>query len=423
MSIIPLRRAGMAPRVLAGTVLCALVLTTAACGSDGSAPGGAAAGGAAASADPSLFPGTKPTTSAPVRVAIITNEGGAAISQPETTAAARAAVSYANDNLGGIGGHRIEIVLTCPTREDVATARTCANKVVEAKADALVVTSTGLGATIAPIVTGAGIPYITANGATAPELTSPASFVWTGGFPSILQAWAKYARNKGYRSFTAFVIDSPSAIGAAQQLGAPAFKAAGVDFTIATVPAGTPDATPIVSAALRRKPDAVAVIGESTVCISVIRALESVGNSADTLITQPCVERSVLDAVGSAIDGSQVATPYDVISKDDPEVRRYDAIMGRYAPDTPTGGYAGIGYQGMMSFIRAAQGIQGDVSPATVTAAIRSAKNVPLPIGHGITFSCDGTALPPLVSVCSSSNIFETFDHGKATNAQVVALR
>ncbi|WP_235489850.1 ABC transporter substrate-binding protein, partial [Frankia sp. AvcI1] len=150
MSIIPLRRAGLVPRALAGTVLSALVLTTAACGSSGSA-----AGGAAASADPSLFPGTKPSASAPVRVAIITNEGGAAISQPETTAAARAAVSYANDNLGGIGGHRIEIVLTCPTREDVATARTCANKVVEAKADALVVTSTGLGATIAPIVTGA----------------------------------------------------------------------------------------------------------------------------------------------------------------------------------------------------------------------------------------------------------------------------
>ncbi|MCM3920151.1 ABC transporter substrate-binding protein [Frankia sp. AiPs1] len=418
MSIIPLRCAGLAPRALAATVLSALVLTTAACGSSGSA-----AGAAAVSADPSLFPGTKTSASAPVRVAIITNEGGAAISQPETTAAAKAAVSYANDNLGGIGGHRIDIVLTCPTREEVATARTCANKVVEAKADALVVTSTGLGATIAPIVTGAGIPYITANGATAPELTSAASFVWTGGFPSILRAWAKYAKDKGYRSFTAFVIDSPSAIGAAQQLGAPAFKAAGVDFTVATVPAGTPDATPIVSAALRRKPDAVAVIGESTVCISVIKALATVGTSADRLITQPCVERSVLDAVGSAIDGTQVATPYDVISKDDPEVRRYDAIMARYAPDTPTGGYAGIGYQGMMSFIRAAQGIRGDISPAAVIAAVKSAKNVPLPIGHGITFTCDGTALPPLVSVCSSSNIFERFDAGKATDAQVVALR
>ncbi|MFF0815719.1 hypothetical protein ACFYVR_11295 [Rhodococcus sp. NPDC003318] len=45
------------------------------------------------------FPG-KATTGDPVKIGLINNEGGQAVSQPENREAAEAAVAYANDELG-----------------------------------------------------------------------------------------------------------------------------------------------------------------------------------------------------------------------------------------------------------------------------------------------------------------------------------
>ena len=391
-------------------------LALAACGED-SKPSNKASDTTENSAQ---FPGKK-ASGTPVKVALITNEGGAAVNQPETREAADAARQYANDNLGGIAGHPIEFTLICKTKEEPATARDCANQAVEKKVDVVVVTSTGQGSSMAGIITKAGIPYVSASGASTEELTSPAAFMWTGGFPAALAGWAKYSATKGYKKFTAFVIDVPAATGGAAALGNPAFKAAGVDFKIVAIPPGTPDATPQVSAALKAKPDAVGVVGESTVCTSVLKALGTLGSKAEPLIIQPCVSKDVLDAVGSATDGAKVTTGFDVIS-DDPDTLLFHAIMKKYSPSTPTDGYAGVGYQGMLGLVRAAQGLTGDVSAANLIAAIKSASNVPLPLGHGITFTCSGTALPGLISVCSTSTISEEMAGGKPTNPQVITL-
>ena len=49
--------------------------------------------------------------------------------------------------------------------------------------------TTGLGNTIVPIITKAGIPYVSATGSSSDELTTPGTFMWTGGFPRTWAAW------------------------------------------------------------------------------------------------------------------------------------------------------------------------------------------------------------------------------------------
>ncbi|MEV6483987.1 ABC transporter substrate-binding protein [Streptomyces sp. NPDC051576] len=397
-------RAISSPRSRASVALVSATLLLAGCGGS--------AGGATTSdstkipaALASAFPGKK-ATGAPVTIGLITNEGGSAISQPENREAAEAARKYVNANLGGIAGRPIEFVV-CKTKEEPATARDCANQMVEKKVDAVVLTSSGLGDSMVPIVTRAGIPWTTSIAASNSEGTTANAFSWTGGFPTTMTSMAAYAKEKGYKKVAAFVIDAPAAVSGIQAIGKPVFAKAGIGLQIVTVAAGTPDASPQVSAALRDKPDAVAVVADPTVCTSVLQAMGTLGAGIARMTVQSCVSPEVVDAVGAGMDGVQVFSSFDVAS-DDLEAQLYRQVMKEYSPDTPTQGYAAIGYQGVLGLVRALHGLTGTVTPKTITAALRSAKNVVLPAGHGITFSCDSKAVPGLPAACSAKEVTGT---------------
>ena len=104
---------------------------------------------------------------------------------------------------------------------------------------------------------------------------------------------------------------------------------------------------------------------------------------------------------------------------DDEEARLYHAVVDKYRPGTDTSGYAYVGYQGVLGLVRATTGLGDDTSPAAVATAIRSAKNVVLPAGGGLTFTCDGTANPMLKSVCSKGSILAVMEDGKLVDGKV----
>ncbi|MET7767895.1 ABC transporter substrate-binding protein [Nocardia sp. NPDC005366] len=369
-----------------------------------------------ADAPSSAFP-DKPATGSTVKIGLINPEGGPAISQPSNRSAAEAVVKYANANLGGIAGHRIELV-TCAAKEDPASNRDCANQMVEAKVSAVVVTTTANGDTMAPVIAGAGIPYFTPAGSSAGELTTPDAFSLTGGFPGGLASMAAYSASKGYKKVTAYVIDAGAAAATAKALGGAVFGAAGIDLQVVPIPLGTPDATPQVSSGISGDVGAVAVVGDATMCTAVVKALGTIGAKQDKMLIQPCLDPATVEAVGDAMDGAHVFTTADLVS-DDPEAVLYRSVMKKYSPDTDIAGYTYTGYQGMLGLVRATQGLTGDPSAAAVSTAIKTAQNVPLPAGHGITFTCNGTAMAQLSAICSMQMVRVTVVDGKPTDPQV----
>lgn len=409
-------RGSRVAKVVAASFAVVALSATAACSSDDSSDGSASESVAAPEGS---FPGNA-ASGEPVKIGLINNEGGQAISMPENRESAEAVVKYANENLGGIGGRPIELVI-CKQGEDANQARDCANKMVEAKVSAVLMTSSGQGNSMVPIITGAGIPYVSAAGQASSELTTDGAFMWTAGLPGALTSMAKYSANQSMKNVTAYVIDVPAATAGVQAMGAPAFQAAGVNLKVVPIPPGTPDATPQVSAGLGDNPDGVVVIGESTLCTSVFKALGTVSTTAEKMTIQPCSDPAVVEAVGNQnLNGTKVFTA-SVINADDPETQLYKAIMAKYAPDTDIEGFAIIGYQGMLGLVRATESVQGtDTSPAALTAAIKSAKDVVLPAGYGLKFTCDGKAMPGMVSVCGSGGIVETFENGELVDPQLV---
>ncbi|MGC5255636.1 ABC transporter substrate-binding protein [Gordonia sp. DT218] len=360
----------------------------------------------------------KPASANPIKIGLISNEGGQSISQPENREAAVAAAKYANDHLGGIGGHPVDLVI-CKNAEEPASARDCANQMVEAKVSAVVVTSTGEGDILVPIITGAGIPYVAAAGQSHEELTNKLAFMWSGGFPASIETMAEDAERAGMKSVSAFTIDIPAAVNGLKTFGQESFSSKGIALNVVTIPPGTPDATPQVSAGLTGDTQGAIVVGEGNLCTATLKALGTLGFSGTKMGIQGCATPTVVQGVGaSSMEGLRVYTAAKTTG-DDPEAQLYHSVINEYAPGTDISGYAYVGYQGVLGLVRAAAGINpADTSPQAFAAAIRGAKDVTLPAGGGLTFTCDGTANPTLPSVCGKGSVVATVEQGKLTNPQ-----
>jgi branched-chain amino acid transport system substrate-binding protein len=387
-------------RFAAGVAAAVVLLGAAACAEDSATGNDTEAEDTAVSEAPDgTFAGEK-AEGDPIRIGVINAEDGPAISQPEGRIAAEAAIEYANENLGGIGGHPIEAVV-CKSKEDAASASDCANQMVEEGVAGVVVLNTGQGDAMAPIITGAGIPYTGYNGAAGSELTGDPAFFWTGGFPGILTGMAKYAAENSFENFTLFVTDNTAVVAGATAMGEPAFEAAGIDVTVAPIPLGTPDATSQVTAGLKGDPGAIGIVGDATMCSSTLKALGTVGYEGDKLVITPCLDSSTVEAAGEVMDGAKLMTSTDG-SGDDDESKLYNAVMAKYASGEKTEGAAQSGFQSMLGFIRMAAGLEGEPTAENVTTAIRAAKDVPVPLAHGATMTCSGDVVPGLTAVCAN---------------------
>jgi len=422
--------AGRALRLGAPALLAAATLIgAAACSSSSSSTAGASSsspagtsssssGTTASAAGLSAYLPGKQATGTPVKVGLINNEGSSPQSEPSVGNAAVAAADYANAELGGIGGHPIK-VYRCGENEDTASATACANQMVQDNVAVVVIGSTGFGATMVPIITKAGIPYVSVTGSAVQELTTPGTFMWSGGYEATLTGFAKYAAKHGYNKVTAFVVNVPAAIAGAQQLGVPVFKSQGVGLTIEGVPSGVPDATSQVTAGLSGKPSAALIIADEGTCTSVLKALNVVSPSLPAMGITSCLTTSATQALGNAMNGVKIFGA-SAPQANDTEAKLYQYVMAKWAPAANPTGYTVTGYQSMLGLVRATAGLTGTATPASITAAIKAAKDVPLPAAAGLTFTCNGKALPKLSSVCSLGEVVVTVQNGVGTDPQVI---
>jgi branched-chain amino acid transport system substrate-binding protein len=405
---------------LAGAAACSSGTSTASSGAGSSSPSGSASAASSSSPPAALsayFPGKK-ATGTQVKIGLINNEGSSPAAEPSLGDAAVAAADYANAELGGIGGHQIQVD-RCSENEDTASAASCANQMVQDQVAAVVIGSTGFGATMVPIITKAGIPYVAVTGAAAAEGNTPGTFMWSGGYVATLGGFAKYAAQQGYKKVTAYSVDVPAALAGASAIGNPLFKAAGVGLTISPVPTGVPDATSQVTAGLQSKPDAVAIIADEGTCTSILKALAIVDPSVPRMVITSCLTTAATKALGSTMNGVKVFGA-SAPQASDPEAQLYRFVMAKYAPKANATGYTVTGYQSMLGLVRATAGLKGDPTPQSITAAIKAAKDVPLPAGGGLTFTCDGKAITGQPSDCSSGEVVVTVQNGVGVDPQVI---
>ncbi|GAB98529.1 hypothetical protein GONAM_02_00510 [Gordonia namibiensis NBRC 108229] len=335
-----------------------------------------------------------------VKIGLIVPEGGA-VTTPMVREGSKAAVEYLNNNGGGIGGHKIDLVV-CKQQEEPASATKCANQMVEEKVSVVVSPLGAQGAVMLPIVVGAGIPYVAQAPVSQAEMATPNAFMLSGGIVAVLAGQAATAAKDGLKKVNLIIGDSGDAAGSVKALGEPMFQQAGVELNVVTVPVSAADLTPQITAGLADNPDAVAILGDSRQCISILKTLQTVAPDAKKYLIASCLDKPVLDATGNeAVAGAKAFTTVNV-SSDDPSVVLYRSIMAQYAPDTDPAGLAYIGYQAVAA-LGELKGLEGPVDAKAFSKALSEAKDIPLPAAPGITLTCNGTAFPPLTALCSKA--------------------
>jgi branched-chain amino acid transport system substrate-binding protein len=393
-------------------------LLAAGCGQAPSSDGGAGGAPASAAVDNPALGRVEAATGSTVKIGLFNGEGTALANSPQVGDSAVAAAQYANDHLGGLGGHRIEIE-RCADKSDPAVARACAEQFVRDGVAAVVVGQPATADAIVPTIVGAGIPWVGSTPIAASETSSPDTFFFGAGFVGTLGGWAQYAKDVGYRNIALFGVDSPVFTAAIDALGRPLFQRAGISIKLIPLPIAATDATEAVEEALQDKPDAVAVLTDTQACRSLLSALHAASVDEPKLLTSACIDQASIDKVGEAAVDNAVVFNVGDPTGDHPEAQLYRAVMQQYAPSVEPGGTTLTGYLAMLGLVRAvnATGLPDSdaVAPGDVLKALRDARDIPRPVGDSGTFSCDRSAMstPALkATICTDELMYTTYTGG-----------
>ena len=380
----------------------------------------AGAGAASASSTSDAATGT------PVTIGVITDGGGS--SAVGTSAlveqGAQAATKYLNADLGGLEGHKVNLYV-CENQSTPAGGQTCANDMVQKGVVAVVEPFTGQGQTEVPTIVGAGIPYITISGASTAELSSPGAYALEGGFPAYLGAMALSAKAHDLKK-VAFVVENvPAAIQGAQVLGSLVYKAAGVGFDVVPVNPGTADISPQLQSAVAGGADAVGMVGDVTLCSSFLKGYETLGLKLPRYVLSTCQDPSIekSSTLDKALAGSYITTSTKTSKADDAE---YASIIHKFLPKVSTNPNVSSNQaDGVTPVLALANIMKSSTEPVTaagIKQALATDKNVVIPLSGGLTFTCNGTAIPLLKSVCSSAAAIGVIQAGKSGNVTAVKV-
>ncbi|WP_162941951.1 ABC transporter substrate-binding protein [Desertimonas flava] len=355
--------------------------------------------------------GAVAATGDPVKVGIINVEGGQTISAPDSRKTGEAAAQYANEYLGGIGGRPIELV-PCLTLGTPESTISCANEM--ASNDELVAVALATESSsdlIVPIVTGAGIPYVTAVGPSRADLTTPGSFAITGGAVSNYGGMAKHAQDSGYEHVTMIAMNISGITVGIDEFAVPAFEGAGVELEVVYADPGTADMTPTVTSAVQNGSDAIAILGSDPFCAATLLAVEAVGaTDLDIFGSGRCASEQVIDvAPPDVLEGMTIINFY-YAGADEPVGQLYHDIVERYAPGTDGRGTNASGYVSVLGLVRATAGLEGEVTRETVMEALTTSNGILSPLTADETFSCDGSVVAAYPGACSAAYTVSTVD-------------
>lgn len=375
------------------------LVTVAACGSD---DGGESGDGGGSAESAALLGPDKAATGSPVKIGWVSTGQTQAVDTTDEIKSAQAVVAYANAKLGGLGGHPIELI-TCEDKSVPADAQSCGNKFVAEGVAAVAGGSPGQTDPWIEIINPAGIPTTLNFASTQKVLRTDNVFVW-GNPLSAYGTPAAFARDQKLASGALLVIDVPAASGPARTLGPAFFGNAGASLDVVAIAPGTADMTPQIQTAQGKNPAMYYILGDPTFCSSAIRGIKTLGIDAPIAAFARCIGTDQGASIPGGYEGVTIVSQANV-DPNDAEFKLFSAVIDTYGDDLTTDGNALSGYQGMLGLVRAFNaGGSTDVTPAGISAAIKSMPATPYPLGGGSTFQCNGQAVAAVSkNVCSST--------------------
>ncbi|HEY8527622.1 MAG TPA: ABC transporter substrate-binding protein [Acidimicrobiales bacterium] len=343
-----------------------------------------------------------PAEGEPVKVGLISDGPNQATDMQIELDVADATVEYLNRHRGGIGGRPIDLV-PCSTEADPGVATDCANRMVEEDVVAVVIGSSAVMDTVWEPLHQAGLPTVLYASSSAQIIQdTESSFVMSNSTAGIIDLPIATAQEEGADKVTVVVIDVPAALSIYDGIGAEAYEEAGLELDVVTVPPGTADMSPQMQDIVSGDPGVIQVVGNDSFCISAFQGLQAAGYDGPLTTIGQCITDATLEAVpGEFLEGTLMSATAPV-GIDSPDVDLYEAVIEAYGSDIDPSRITGWNmFIPLAGFGVAVADMEGEVTPETIVEALRTMPEMELPGSGGLTFQCDGNAVPGQPAICT----------------------
>jgi branched-chain amino acid transport system substrate-binding protein len=403
-------------RVIAAAGLSVLALVAAGCSSSGGSTAGAAAPASTGASSASALGTSAASTSAkPLSIFFFDEEGAsAAASSPESFQAATAAVDYVNKNLGGINGRPLKLT-HCETLGTPDSAINCGNQAVDAKPDVVIKGVDVAGGSAVPIVTGAGLPYVTLNAGSPDEVDHALAFSLSSGFAAQFAPVAAYAKTKGYQSLGVIYTNVQPLSTPLNGPFAKLLAKDGISYVPEPVDITSANVTSEYNALVAKHVGAILVVTSLAQCTATLQARSSLADSTPLFMSSSCNVPSALSAVSaSTTDGTVFAFQDTSAVANDADTKTYLQAMKTYEPSASIGSFAPSSFESVIDFYRAMLTAKdpSTLDATSVAATLKSAKNIPLFMGGGEKFSCGQSYFAGEPSVCTGAAFLAGYNSG-----------
>jgi branched-chain amino acid transport system substrate-binding protein len=359
--------------------------------------------------------GTKnPAKGTPVKIGFVTDDANARTDNSIETPVANATVKWLNDYLGGAGGRPITLV-RCVDLAEPSKGTDCANQMIADKVAAVVIGSNAVLENVWTPLNAAGIPVFLYGASNANVVADPKqTFIFSNG-PALIQGFpAAVAKENKAKKVSVVAIDVPAATSYFKGQGPADFKAKGLDMELIPVAAGTADMTPQMQRLASANPDGVVfVIGNDAFCIAAFNGLRTAGFKGHVTSIPQCLSDATRTAVpGDFLKGMQIAATSPIDDPKDPSMKQYYAVLKKYgAESVDKSSIGGVAmFEALAGFATAIQGLKGEVTPASITAAAKAMPWSVLPGAGGTHFRCNNKADPAQPAVCTNALLAGTLD-------------
>jgi branched-chain amino acid transport system substrate-binding protein len=353
----------------------------------------------------------KPPSGPPIPVTFVNLD--ATSSTVPARQGAKAAVKELN-RTGGIGGRPIQLT-ECLTDQTPEKGKACMDAAAAAKPVAVLAVQPGSSVDSLASLQAAGVPYVGQTCNTNATLSGQFStFCFGSDFVGLYSTSANYLKSLTTIKRVALpYIAVPAATSGVKAYAVPVFQRAGITPVEVPIPEGTADITQIWIGMLEANPPPDATVGLLTGpgCITAMKTKPTTPTQKPLVLPAMCTDADVVHDGGPSAKGTLFVRQTAAIDRKNADVKTYNKAMARYADEIdPNDTYAQAGFASVMNLVSALRTIPvgTTVDAAATTNALKTAKAVPLFLGGGGTYTCDGTAFPTLKALCSlQSHIVE----------------
>lgn len=349
-------------------------------------------------------------TGEPIRLGMINQENTAAGSYPELSQAVQAGVEFINTELGGVKGRPIEVDV-CNTEFSAEGSTSCGQKYVESGAPAVLGGIDVFGNGIDTLADN-GIPYIGGIPISFQSVKSPNSFQWSGGTWGAAVAFSWYAAEELDAKKVSIVYGEFGSITHSAEEAKKVLESRDVEAQLVPYPIMATDISSALNAAAATKPDALLVLAADSGCKAGFDGVASLGLDAATFYVGACAAPTITNEVGTAkTNGAIFNVEGPVGTKPpNPDFVLYTAVIDKYGDGLDPVGAGTVSFRSLMNLYVILNQLDGDITPRSITEALRSQVDAPSFSGH--PYTCDGKQYPGLPAMCSPQQILARMDDG-----------